>query len=296
MATDAFVLGVDIGGSHITASIVDLQNRKILSETLQRNHVNSNGTAGEIINEWCHALKKAMDLKPGWKPKIGIAMPGPFDYEEGISFIKGLSKYESLYGLNVKKMLAESLSVPVECIRLKNDAGCFLQGEAFAGAAQGYNHAIGITLGTGIGTARYHDGNAEDADLWRLPYRGTFIEEFISTRWFIRRYRELTNSDIKDVKAMVALYQTDKVVPQIFDEFADQLTDFLVQFVAMDNPQVIITGGNIAHASDYFFPRLIQNLKKQNITIPIKKAELGEQAAMLGAAQYAVQSLKISNF
>jgi glucokinase len=291
MKTDALVLGVDIGGSHITASLVDLNRRTILPESLQRHHVDSAGSAESIISEWCHALRHVIDNNNLTDPRIGIAMPGPFDYEQGISFIKGLAKYETLYGLNVKKLISDHLSVPIENIRLKNDAGCFLQGEAFAGAAQGYEHAIGITLGTGIGTARYHDGSAEDADLWKLPFRNSFAEEFISTRWFIGRYAELTGKTVKDVKALVAMFNTDKVVPLLFDEFADALAAFLAEFVAMDNPQVIVAGGNIVHASDYFFPRLIKNLQGNNITIPVKKAMLGEHAAMLGAAQLVGQPM-----
>ncbi len=60
-------------------------------------------------------------------------MPGPFDYEKGISFIKDQNKYESLYGLNVKEMMAERLGVSTDHIRLMNDAGCFLQGEVMGG-------------------------------------------------------------------------------------------------------------------------------------------------------------------
>ena len=36
---------------------------------------------------------------------IGIAIPGPFDYGNGISLIKDLEKYESLYGTNIKETL-----------------------------------------------------------------------------------------------------------------------------------------------------------------------------------------------
>ena len=43
---------------------------------------------------------------------IGFAMPGPFDYVKGICYIRGVAKYENLYGINVGEAIAEALKVP----------------------------------------------------------------------------------------------------------------------------------------------------------------------------------------
>jgi glucokinase len=186
--------------------------------------------------------------------------------------------------MNVKELIAANLGIPSGNIRLKNDAGCFLHGEVLAGAAQQYEHVIGLTIGTGIGTARYHAGVADDADLWKLPYRDSFIEEYLATRWFLKRYQELAGKNILDVKALVSIYHADPIVAQIFDEFADHLTDFLFQFIQMDNPEIIVMGGNISNASALFLPRVINRLSQQSIHVPIRRALLGEHAAMLGVA------------
>ena len=77
------VLGVDIGGSHITTALIDLEGRSIIPGYYHRERVNSNGSAEEIIRSWSEVMRKSMQ----GGHKIGIAMPGPFDYEEGISFI-----------------------------------------------------------------------------------------------------------------------------------------------------------------------------------------------------------------
>jgi glucokinase len=216
--------------------------------------------------------------------RIGIAMPGPVDYEQGISYIKGLTKYESLYGKNVKHLLADSLAIPTEHIRLKNDAGCFLQGEAFAGSAQGYKSAIGLTLGTGLGTAAGKDGIAEDADLWKTPMHGDIAENFISSRWFVKRYNQLTGKEIKDVKHLCELIETDPSLKVIFDEFAKNLADFLTFFIHQENPEIVVIGGNIANASHLFLPQVHQHLAKASLNIPIKKSNLGEHALLLGSA------------
>ena len=276
------IVGADIGGSHITAALVDLDQRVMLQDSLIRRRVNSHGTVSEIIEAWGAALEEVLS-KAGGK-KIGIAMPNPVDYEQGISYIKGIDKYDSLYGLNIRNLLAERLGMPFGSIRMKNDAGCFMQGEVFGGAAQGFTSAIGLTLGTGVGTARSHDGVAEDADLWHMPFRDSIVEEYVATRWFLRRYQELCGQEVKDVKALSERHATDNVAQEVFREFADNLTELLVYFVAKDNPQVIVLGGNIANAEALFVPRVKENLKAHGIELPIKRAMLGEEAAIVGAA------------
>ena len=132
--------------------------------------------------------------------KIGIAMPGPFDYENGISYIKDQNKYEALYGLNIKEQLAKKLEISISDISILNDAACFLQGEVFGGAGQGFKRVMGLTLGTGFGSARSVDGKTDDADLWCSPYREGIAEDYLSTRWFLKQYKEISGKLVKNVK------------------------------------------------------------------------------------------------
>ena len=131
-------IGVDIGGSHITAALVDFDTRKVLQHSITRRRLDSHKDVDYIINVWAGVIKDSVSFLEGKKANIGIGMPGPFDYENGISFLKGQDKYDSLYGLNVKILLAEKLGIDVSSIRLMNDAVSFLQGEAFGGAGHGY--------------------------------------------------------------------------------------------------------------------------------------------------------------
>ncbi len=280
--TNSIVLGADIGGSHITAGLIEMKTRTIIPNSIKRTKVNSADSAENIIAAWSSLIKEATNNSPDIR--IGIAMPGPFDYEVGISYIKGLAKYESLYGKNVKILLAKAVGVPVQHIRLKNDAGCFLQGETFAGVGQGYSRAIGLTLGTGLGTAAYKNGVADDADLWKTPLYGDIAENSISSRWFVKRYNELTGKEIRDVKHLCELLETTPELQSLFDEFAKSLADFLTFFIKQEDPEVIVIGGNIANASHLFLPAVQEHLAKRSLNIPIKKSNLGEHAVLLGSA------------
>jgi glucokinase len=278
------VVGVDIGGSHITAAVVDTRRMEVLPGSVSRCKVDAGGTADDIINAWSEVIGEALRSGPGTSCPIGVAMPGPFDYANGISYIKGLTKYDSLYEANVKLLLERKLGVDADTIKFKNDAACFLQGEVLGGAARGYACAIGLTIGTGSGTARYRHGESEDAELWQMPFREAIVEEYISTRWFVRRYLALSGKQVTGVKELCHLYAADKLAKAVFSEFSENLAAFLHRFILMEAPEVVVLGGNIVHASGFFLPMVEERLRHQCVNVPIKKSMLGENAALIGAA------------
>ncbi|WP_291909360.1 ROK family protein [Chitinophaga sp. CB10] len=281
---NSMAVGVDIGGSHITAALVDLENRSIIENTWRRERVDSKGTAEDIITAWAAVISEVTTGTTNDNLVIGIGMPGPFDYELGISKMQHQDKYDALYNLNVKELLAAKLNISPKNIQFINDAGCFLQGEGFSGAAREYKRAIGLTLGTGLGSATYDGRIAKDADRWCTPFKNSIAEDYISTRWFVKRYQEISGQTVKDVKALCELEPRDERIKGIFQEFAANLAAFLVPFVQDENPEVIILGGNIANASPLFLPALIVELAAHQIHIPVRIAMLGESAAIIGAA------------
>lgn len=281
---DSFVLGIDIGGSHLTAALVNEATRKFVPDSYTRIRVNSNGTAEEILSNWTSAIQDIYKKHPVKNKRIGIAMPGPFDYNKGISLITSLDKYEALYKLNIKQLLSERLGISATSILMMNDAACFLRGEVYYGAAKGFTDVIGITLGTGTGSAVHHNGITEDANLGPSPFMESIADEYFSTRWFVKRYATLSGNTVKDVKTLVERYGKDENVKVIFDEFVKNLTDFLEGFVKAEKPQIIVMGGNIAQSSSLFLDDLVAQLAAKGVTIPVVNAQLGEEAAILGAA------------
>ncbi|MFP5039518.1 ROK family protein [Parasediminibacterium sp. JCM 36343] len=278
------VLGIDIGGTHITAALVDMGKRAIIDGTHFRGHLDSKGTLENILSAWVQVIKQAAggELLP--KQQIGIAMPGPFDYENGISLMIGNAKYEALYGKNIKTLLAASLGIDEGNIRFINDAAAFLKGEWFAGAAVGYQHAIGITLGTGLGSTTLHHHDVVDADLWCTPFKESIAEDYISSRWFVKYYHSLTGLQVKGAKQIADIYPEDENAKLVFNEFADNLASFLAFFIEQSNPEIVVIGGNIMNGEKLFLPQLKQNLKQVGIELPIVRAKLSEDAAIIGAA------------
>lgn len=280
----AYVLGVDIGGSHITAALVDLDARCVVEGSGKRKLVNSQADADEILSSWCEVINNVFAESAAAHRKLGIAMPGPFDYEEGISLIKDQDKFNALYQRNIKNALAERLHIAGEAIRFMNDASCFLQGEVFGGAASNYNNVLGLTLGTGLGSAVCKDGVAEDADLWKSPFREGIAEDYLSTRWFVGRYHQLTGRQVSGVKELIEAEGASARLEQVFLEFSDNLAMFLVPQIKKFNAEAVVFGGNISNAFPRFQPALQAKLAEQKINVAIKRAVLNEDASLLGAA------------
>ena len=279
---DKQVLGVYISGYHITTLIVNVADRSIVETSYQRKAINSRGNAADIINSCGLVISEA--LSGSGVTKIGIAMPGPFDYDKGISYIHNNKKHEALYGLNVKELLAEKIQVPVENIRMLNDAASFLKGEVFAGVAQGYDTVIGLTLGTGLGTAKLTDGVAEDANLWQSPFLDSIAEEYLSERWMTKRYYELSGINVVNVKELSGFYTTSNTVKTVFKEFAHNLAAFTAEFIKATNPQIIVLSGDISRVSDCFLPAFKTQLNKLGYDIPVVVSKLNSDAVLIGVA------------
>lgn len=282
------ILGIDIGGSHITLAQVDAENRKIITSTYVREHVNAFGDRETIFSAWISAIEKASNDLQKDDLLIGIAMPGPFDYENGISLMQQ-GKFIDIYQLNIKYELAQRLSISPKQIHFINDAAAFMEGEVFGGCVQGFNRIFGVTLGTGLGTTFYNGEFATDEDLWDSPFRNSIIEDYLATRWFVKTYEELTGEQISGTKDL--LDKPQEIQKQIFDDYADIFSEFVVKYMDHYKPEVLVIGGNIAKAYPYFEQRFIQNVRENNINLQIKISAIFEDAAILGAASYALKKL-----
>jgi glucokinase len=143
------IVGIDIGGSHITLAQVDPEKREIISSTYVREHVNSFDDKEVIFSAWVSAIEKVAHHLVKDDLLIGIAMPGPFDYENGISLMQQ-GKFIDIYEINIKEELAKRLNISQDQIHFVNDAAAFMEGEVFGGCAQDFKKVFGITLGTGL--------------------------------------------------------------------------------------------------------------------------------------------------
>ena len=287
-------IGVDIGGSHISCAAVDLKSFTVLHETRTEKAVDNKAEASQIIGVWVQALSEVIEKIPENSLKgIGFGMPGPFDYVKGISYIKGVAKYEKLYGCNVKNAISDNLNLHDNFpVRFMNDVSTFAVGEALVGKAAKAERSMSITLGTGFGSAfianRIPIVDGPEVPklgcVYHLPYGDNIADDYFSTRWFIGRYKRLTGRDLKGVKEFAEHAGTDKVVMDLFEEFGTNLGIFLAPWLKRFRAEIVVVGGNISHAYNLFGDIFENSLKKEGCNCKVALSELKEDAAFIGAA------------
>lgn len=275
---DIYVLGVDIGGSHIACQVVNLKGYQLLTETYTEIKVAESEGAGVILSVWDKALKACIALA-GDKiiSGIGVAMPSPFDFVRGIAMAD--HKFASLKGLNIREELHRTTGVPMTSILFTNDAAAFGMGAwRLNGSPKG--HLIGVTLGTGFGAcfvvdgcyATYGPGVPIGGELWDHPFRNVIAEDYVSTRWFEKRFGELTGEKIRGLKGMIDFYEAGKYkieTEQVFREFANSFGEIMVPFMIRFHADVLVIGGGMVLSQQYFLPLIDRYFKENAINAAI---------------------------
>jgi len=286
-----FVLTADIGGSHITTAICDTLLNTIVPESMARVSISSKDTAQNIFAAWNKCFLASLANFQQGVSGLGIAMPGPFDYENGISYITGLDKFDAIYGVDIRWQLAVLLSLDAAAIQFRNDAEAAVAGEVWAHFGKYYQNIVGITLGTGFGSAHYKAGITKDVNWGSFAFKDSIADDYLSTRWFLKRYTEISGTRLSEVKQLAGLALTDHQALAVFEEFTLNLGDFLETQLLPLQPQALIICGNIAKASAFFLPGLKTRLKD----IQIELAVLGEDAPLFGVASLFQGSIKIKD-
>lgn len=280
MPNSPFVIAADIGGSHITVAAVNTDTWQVVSDSVVRSRVDSHADAKSILTTWALPFRDVISRQTAASNTIRIAIPGPFDYENGISLMRNQDKYDHLFGMDIRQGLAEQIGVDGPDIHFVNDAAAFLQGEIFAGKQDCTRKILGITLGTGLGSAVWEQGhNAVDADLWKTPYRGSIMEEYLATRWFVRQ-AEQQGIHVSGLRELLELRDKHTVIEDILAEYSRHLLHFIRLFSEQEDTDKLIIGGNISKAWEVF--RSFDPTSFNHFDIRISR--LGEHAALIGAA------------
>ncbi len=285
-------LALDIGGSHVSAAVVDLESRSILETTETRAAVDANASAEALLKVWSStALAAHEQAGSPMIARIGIAMPGPFEYTTGISRLE--HKFAALYGSDVGAALQQRAfeqrfgKVP---LAFGNDATLFALGEWWAGAARGHRRVLGVTLGTGLGGGFVVDGQPcyqgtglpPNGAIWNLPYQNGIAEDFVSGRALERAYFGRTGCKVTPVELAELAQAGDADAMAAFLELGEHLGRVLKPWVQAFNPGCLVVGGNLARAWMLFRDSLEEELHDQQLVVC--PSALFDRANLLGAA------------
>jgi glucokinase len=291
-------IGVDIGGSHIACAAIDLSTHRIIPGTGSTRKIDNKAGAGEILDGWSHAIAGTMAvIDKNSLAGIGFAMPGPFDYPNGIALFERVEKYESLYGVNVSEEVRQRLDLDADVpFRYINDATAFAIAEAWVGKAGSYDKMIALTLGTGFGSAFIDKGVPvlkgetvpEMGCVWHIPFREGIADDYFSTRWFTRMYLEKTGKTVEGVKDIAQTAESDAIAMELFKDYGSNMGRFLAPWIRKFDARVIVIGGNITGAYHLFGNHLLNSLDQEHLDVEVHLSDLKEDAAVIGSARLIV--------
>lgn len=277
------IAAVEIGGTHVTAARIELRSATVHEAT--RRLLPREGVLAAVIDA-------AALVAPG-SERLGVAVPGPFDYEGGVSLAR--HKLRELHGVDLRRELAAALGHDPSSIRFLNDAAAFTLGEWWMGAARGHRRVVGITLGTGLGSAFLDAGRIVEEGpgvppggaLHLFPFRGAPVERTVSRQALLERCGAEGSLDVRDIADRAR--QGDEAAREAFRDYAAALGEFLAPWLSAFGPSCLVVGGSIARAWDLIARDVGRHLAGiPGLEVVAVSARL-DDAPLLGAALHATR-------
>jgi glucokinase len=282
----ARAIALDVGGTSVKSALVAQGGCVIGEPTITP--VDSSGGAEGILGTFAQIIRTHL-VQAQTSDVVGVALgfPGPFDYAAGVCLIEGVEKYGAIHGVDIRAALQARLLLRDLPILFRNDAEAAVVGEARYGACRDHGRLIGVTLGTGCGSAFLVDGLPVTSgpgvppNGWLYPvlFRGMRADDTFSRRGLEARLQAAGVTE-RNVKAATAAARAGNArARQVFESFGADLGSFLNSHAVAFRAEAVLVLGRIAGAMDLFGPFL-----RQVLSVPALPGERGPEAALLGAA------------
>lgn len=276
------LIGVDIGGTKITAGLI--VDGKI--ERQSTSYTPSDQPKNVVVDAVIKQIENVYD--PGVEG-IGIGVPGLVDLEENV--VIDVTNIPSWDVVPLRSMVEKYFGKPAY---VNNDANCFAVGEKHFGKGRPYSNFVGVTIGTGLGAGiiinnhLYSGRFCGAGEFGNIYYRDSNIENYCSGQFFAN-----LGFDGKMMAQQAASGGREALA--LFDEFGGHLGRGLANILFALAPEAIILGGSASRSYPYFrgameayfesvfpFQRLYRSLKIE-ISDTENMAVLGASSLVLDA-------------
>ena len=311
------VIGIDAGGTKLLGGVVDEQ--LVVHHRVHRTWRGADRQ--ETLDIFTEAVEEVRAASPDVEA-IGFGIPALVEWEAGVS---RWSNHLPLDDVPFRDLMSERLGLPV---LVDNDGNASMLAEARGGAAMGTQHAVMISLGTGIGGglwlngAVYRGASGLGAELGHVvlqlhgpecpgdcPGIGCF-EALVSGNAIGREGRRVAEArpdsalgrrlaadqEISGGIVTEMAHDGDEDAREVLGVVGERLGYGLVGLVNTFNPEVIVIGGGAARGGDLLLTparRVIEEraLPPARDGLRILPAHYGDEAGMIGAALMALESL-----
>ena len=298
-------IGIDLGGSHIACGIVE--GNRILAKKeidMPKEKIAMEEKIHWMIQDLIENLVKENRVSIQEISSIGIAAPGTI--KEGIIFHAvnlGLDSYPIQEKL---KQIYPNISINV-----KNDAKCAAIAEYAIGSMQGFENAIFLTLGTGIGGAVFYQGSMleakknpgfelghmiiqkENAKRCNCGKKGCF-ETYASMKAWKEKIRKALNLSEKlegqQLKDEILRRKQEPQAKVAIQEYIEDLSIGISNLITIFEPDVVAIGGSFSYYQELLLKPLQERIQKGDLLfnasdLPVLKiATLKNDAGILGAS------------
>lgn len=236
------VLGIDVGGSGIKGAPVDTDTGNLLAERIRVK--TPKDAEPQPVADIVAEIAKAFN----WNGPIGIGFPAPI--KAGVAMMAA-NISDQWIGTNADNLFTKTTGC--DCTMINDADAAGLAEMKFGAGRDQMGTVIMLTLGTGIGTAIFHQGHLlPNTEFGHLDILGRDSEHRVSDA--ARQRDELT-----------------------WKKYAKRLNRYLKEMEKLFWPDLFIVGGGISKESQRYLPLL-------RIRTPIIPAQLLNQAGIVGAA------------
>jgi glucokinase len=308
-------IGVDLGGTKMLVGVVDDEQH-----IAYRSNESSIGLSEtEVVEDLAEELDQARDAQPAVLA-AGLGIPATIDHRRGVA-IQAVNL--EISDVPIRDLMQERLGLPVF---LDNDANVAALAEYLFGAGRGAQNMVLLTIGTGIGGGLilngeiYRGSTGAGGELGHvvvdengppcqgncpnfgcvetmasgtaIARDGTAVAEREPDSALGRALAEgpLVGRTVTDLAAA-----GDPLATEVVAGAGRHLGVALASLANIFDPDVIVIGGGVSVVGDLLLGPARAELEKRALTpmnrTPVKQAQLGPDAGMIGAAAMALIEL-----
>ena len=309
-----YSIGIDLGGTKILLALVDKFSGEVVLSVKKKTRKEKGPE--KIMSKMIDGIEELLEDSGAGIDEIssiGVGAAGQIDREHGI--LIGAPNLDC-FDLNIKQQIQSHFDIPVY---VGNDVEIAAIGEMKFGAAKGYDDFVCVFVGTGVGSAIVKNGKIIHGATGTAGEIGHIIvdlngrqcncgahgclEAYASRSAIEKRIegalRKGRHSAILDymesgkpiISSMIekSIEREDELVTQCVTEASEYLSGGIASIINFINPKLIVLGGGLIEAVDYFYQNTIKKARAKSLPVPaskieFKKAALGDFSGVIGAA------------
>ncbi len=315
------VIGIDIGGTKISAALFE-SNGNVLQKEIQEVAHRKGKQVLELVGDLVLQLIDKAKNRSLNVVAIGICVPGIYDPRNKTAWAPNIAEWDNY---PIWHELSQLLKDPGIEIVIESDRSCYILGEIWKGCAKDCKDAIFLAIGTGIGAGilsngRIISGNAGIAGAigWmalEAPYQNKYdnwgnFEHYASGQGIARSALEVLSKshrspsvldhipgdEISAYHVFDAFEKKDPVAIEVIEKAILYWGMALANLVSIFNPEKVIFGGGVFGPAAKLLDDIFKESKKWAQPLAIQKVtleatRLGGDAGLIGSGYLALKSI-----